>query len=235
MRDSGPFDGRNNREAMPDIIAWLESRAMAKATVNYRLRDWLISRQRYWGAPIPYRLLRKLRNRCPCPKAAARALPRDVTFREGHGNPLAGPAKPSSIAPAPSAASPRAARPTRWTLSWIRAGTSCATAIRTTPAPFDPAMVKHWMPVDQYIGGIEHATMHLIYARFFTMVLHDIGLIDFDEPFTRLFCQGMVCKMAYYCETHKWLHEDQSWKDAARAMSSTMASAPIAARPSNRK
>ncbi len=75
--------------------------------------------------------------------------------------------------------------------------------------PFDPQIIKHWMPVDQYIGGIEHATMHLIYARFFTMVLHDIGLLDFDEPFKRLFCQGMICKTAYYCEEHKWLPEDQ--------------------------
>ena len=75
--------------------------------------------------------------------------------------------------------------------------------------PFSPEAIRHWMPVDQYIGGIEHATMHLIYARFFTMVLHDLGLIDFDEPFKKLFCQGMVCKTAYYCEEHKWLGEDQ--------------------------
>ena len=76
-------------------------------------------------------------------------------------------------------------------------------------APFSPERIAHWMPVDQYIGGIEHATMHLIYARFFTMVLHDLGLVDFEEPFARLFCQGMVCKTAYYCERCKWIPEDK--------------------------
>ena len=94
--------------------------------------------------------------------------------------------------PRPAAAR-RSARPTRWTPSSTRPGTSCATPTRTTTtAPFDRELVDYWLPVNQYIGGIEHAILHLMYARFFTKALHDIGLLGFDEPFARLFNQGMI-------------------------------------------
>ncbi len=207
MVASGPFDGRNSQEAMPDILTWLEDQGHGRKTINYRLRDWLISRQRYWGAPIPIIYC----DSCgivPVPEADLPVqLPRDVYFKAGHGNPLASSESfvhctcPSCGAPA------RRETDTMDTFvdsSWYFLRYCDA---RNASAPFDPEVLKRWMPVDQYIGGIEHATMHLIYARFFTMALHDMGLVDFDEPFKRLFCQGMVCKTAYFCPEHKWLPE----------------------------
>ncbi len=209
MINSGPFDGRNNREAMPDIIRWLEEKGYGEGTINYRLRDWLISRQRYWGAPIPIIYCDDC-GTVPVPEDQLPVLlPTDVHFQEGGGNPLA--ASESFL----RCECPTCGKPARretdtmdtfvdsswYFLRYADPGNDAQ--------PFSPEAIRHWMPVDQYIGGIEHATMHLIYARFFTMVLHDLGLIDFDEPFKQLFCQGMVCKTAYYCEEHKWLGEDQ--------------------------
>jgi len=207
MTRSGPFDGRNNREAMADIIQWLAQQGFGQKTINYRLRDWLISRQRYWGAPIPVVYC----DACgivPVPESDLPVrLPHDVHFKEGHGNPLA--SSESFVHCACPACGAPGRRETDTMDTFVDSSWYFLRYCdpHNTEAPFDPAILKRWMPVDQYIGGIEHATMHLIYARFFTMVLHDIGLIDFEEPFKRLFCQGMVCKMAYFCETHKWLHE----------------------------
>jgi leucyl-tRNA synthetase len=209
MVHSGPFDGRNNSEAMSDIIAWLAVQGYGEGTINYRLRDWLISRQRYWGVPIPVVYC----DACgvvPVPEEDLPVLlPTDVEFREGHGNPLA---SSESFVNCTCPACGNAAKRETDTMdtfvdsSWYFLRYCDA---QNSERPFDPDIIRQWMPVDQYIGGIEHATMHLIYARFFTMALHDMGLIDFDEPFKHLFCQGMVCKTAYYCEEHKWLAEDQ--------------------------
>ena len=209
MINSGPFDGRNNREAMGDIIKWLEENGYGEGTVNYRLRDWLISRQRYWGAPIPVIYCEDC-GTVPVPEEDLPVkLPTDVVFREGHGNPLA--SSESFV----NCTCPNCGKPARRETDTMDTFVDSSWYFlrycdpKNSEQPFDPQEIKRWMPVDQYIGGIEHATMHLIYARFFTMVLHDIGLLDFDEPFKNLFCQGMVCKTAYYCEEHKWLHEDQ--------------------------
>ncbi len=209
MVNSGPFDGRNNREAMDDIIKWLEENDVGQGTVNYRLRDWLISRQRYWGAPIPIVYC----DACgivPVPeKDLPVRLPTDVQFREGGGNPLAG--SESFV----NCACPRCGKPARRETDTMDTFVDSSWYFLRYCDPqnheriFDPEKVRYWMQVDQYIGGIEHATMHLIYARFFTMVMHDLGLVDFDEPFTRLFCQGMVCKTAYYCEKCKWIPEER--------------------------
>jgi len=207
MVDSGPFNGRNNIEAMTDIIAWLAREGHGEGTVNYRLRDWLISRQRYWGAPIPI-VYCETCGTVPVPeKDLPVSLPTDVQFQKDGGNPLV---RCDTFVRCACPACGKPARRETDTMdtfvdsSWYFLRYCDA---RNDAAVFAPKAMQHWMRVDQYIGGIEHATMHLIYARFFTMVLHDLGLVDFDEPFERLFCQGMVCKTAYYCEACKWLPE----------------------------
>ncbi len=189
---SGPFDGLPNREAMTKIAEWMESKGIGKRVVNFRLRDWLISRQRYWGCPIPI---------VYCQKCGQVPVPEDqlpVTL------PVDLPYQPSGMlesSPAfAQAACPRCGGPGRRETdtmdtfidsSWYYLRyASPRDAVRV----FDPAAVKYWMPVDQYIGGIEHAILHLLYSRFFTKVLHDRGLLDFDEPFSALFTQGMVLK-----------------------------------------
>jgi len=209
MVGSGPFDGRNNREAMSDIIKWLDTEGYGKGTVNYRLRDWLISRQRYWGAPIPIVYCDDC-GTVPVPEEDLPVLlPKDVQFSKDGGNPLA--TSKSFV----NCDCPKCGKPARRETDTMDTFVDSSWYFLRYCDPknekhaFDPEQISKWMPVDQYIGGIEHATMHLIYARFFTMVLKDLGLIDFEEPFARLFCQGMVCKTAYYCDTHKWLHEDQ--------------------------
>jgi len=209
MVDSGPFSGRHNLEAMGEIIAWLDSNGLGSAEVNYKLRDWLLSRQRYWGCPIPLVTCRSC-GIVPVPDEDLPVLlPTDVAFRASGGNPL------TSSESFVHTTCPRCGGPAeRETDTMDTFVDSSWYFLRycdpgNASAPYSPESIRSWMPVDQYIGGIEHATMHLIYARFFTMALHDLGLLDFDEPFTRLFCQGMVCKTAYYCELHKWLAEDR--------------------------
>ncbi len=209
MTKSGPFDGQNNHKAMPEIISWLKEQGCGEGTINYRLRDWLISRQRYWGAPIPIIYCDDC-GAVPVPEEDLPVrLPTDVAFKEGGGNPLE--TSESFI----QCSCPTCGKPAKRETDTMDTFVDSSWYFlrycdpKNTEKPFDPEEIKKWMPVDQYIGGIEHATMHLIYARFFTMVLKDLGMIDFEEPFKRLFCQGMVCKTAYYCETHKWLYEKQ--------------------------
>jgi leucyl-tRNA synthetase len=216
MADSGPFDGRNNREAMADIIAWLADEGYGEATINYRLRDWLISRQRYWGAPIPVVYCDDC-GAVPVPEEDLPVkLPTDVAFNAEGGNPLAT-CESFLNTTCPTCGGP-AQRETDTMDTFVDSSwyflRYCDPT--STDGPFNSDLINKLMPVDQYIGGIEHATMHLIYARFFTLVLNDLGLINFDEPFKRLFCQGMVCKTAYYCQNCKWLHEsDVQFSDEA--------------------
>jgi leucyl-tRNA synthetase len=207
--DSGPFDGMPNTEAIRVMTQYAKDHGFGDFAVSYRLKDWLLSRQRYWGAPIPIIYC----DRCgevPAPESALPVvLPRGVEFRPTGESPLA------RHAPFVNTTCPKcggAARRETDTMdtfvdsSWyfLRYLTP-----RNTHAAFDRDLVRRWLPVDQYVGGIEHATMHLIYARFFTMVLHDLGLVDFDEPFARLFCQGMVCMTAHRCPEHLWLRESE--------------------------
>ncbi|MCP4898337.1 MAG: leucine--tRNA ligase [bacterium] len=209
MVSSGPFDGKHNLKSMPEIIGWLKEKGCGEGTINYRLRDWLISRQRYWGTPIPM-IYCDTCGQVPVPeKDLPVLLPTDVVFKEGAGNPLASSESFVNTSCPQCGAAARRETDTMDTFvdsSWYFLR-YCDP--HNAEQPFLQEEMKRWMRVDQYIGGIEHATMHLIYARFFTMVLHDLGLVDFDEPFKRLFCQGMVCKTAYYCEEHKYLPEDK--------------------------
>ncbi|NQT93433.1 MAG: leucine--tRNA ligase [Lentisphaerae bacterium] len=208
MVDSGPFDGRNNFEAIPDICAWLAKEGKGDATINYRLRDWLISRQRYWGCPIPIVYCDDCGEVLVPDGQLPVLLPNELDDYAPEGK---GPLE--ACDEFVSVACPKCGKPARRETDTIDTFIDSSwyflryLSSRDESQPFAPEAVKQWMPVDQYTGGIEHATMHLIYFRFFTMVLHDLGLIDFDEPAPNLFCQGMVCKTAHYCTTCKWLHE----------------------------
>jgi len=207
--NSGQFSGRNNREAMSDIIDYLEKSGFGKRMVNYRLRDWLLSRQRYWGAPIPI---------IHCPKCGVVPvlesdlpvkLPMDVEFRPDGESPLA--RSESFVNVKCPKCGEKAKRETDTMDTFVDSSwyylRYCSTAC--DDAPFRKDEANYWAPIDIYIGGIEHATMHLIYVRFFTMVMQELGLIDFDEPAKKLFTQGMVCATAYRCPTHKWLKADE--------------------------
>jgi leucyl-tRNA synthetase len=194
MVNSGRFDGKPNREAYDEIVDWLESEARGRRTINYKLRDWLLSRQRYWGCPIPI---------VHCPEHGLVPVPDDQLPVE----------LPHIDDYTPKGRSPLAAAE-----DWVN--TTCPTcgglAKRETDtmdtfvdsswyflrycdahndtAAFDRDVVDMWMPVDQYIGGVEHAILHLMYARFFTKALADMGYVGFQEPFANLFTQGMITR-----------------------------------------
>ena len=153
----------------------------------------MISRQRYWGCPIPIVYCDGC-GTVPVPKEQLPVLlPEDVAF-DGSGNPLT--TSESFVhTTCPSCGARRGGRRTRWTPSSIPPGISSAIPTRKNDRhPFDPERIREWMPVDEYIGGIEHAVLHLLYSRFFTKVLYDAGLVNVDEPFTSLLTQGMVLK-----------------------------------------
>jgi leucyl-tRNA synthetase len=192
--NSGFLDGLRKTEAIERMVAWLEEHGLGTGAVNYRLRDWLISRQRYWGTPIPI---------VHCPSCGEVPVPDDqlpVTLPPSAGLDL----------------TPKGTSPLGGAEEWVnvpcpRCGGAARRDIDTmdtfvdsswyflrfldpgkTDGPFDVEAARKWMPVDQYVGGVTHAILHLLYARFFTKVLHDQGMVDFTEPFTRLLNQGMV-------------------------------------------
>lgn len=209
MVNSGPFTGKNNRAAMPEIISWLKENGYGEGTVTYRLRDWLLSRQRYWGAPIPIVYCEKC-GEVPVPEEELPVrLPRNVSFKPQGDSPLKECSEFINTT-CPKCGGKATRDPdtmdTFVDSSWYYLR---YTSPHDKEVPFGREAVKYWCPVDTYIGGIEHATMHLIYVRFFAHVLHKLGLIPFEEPIKKLFCQGMICKIAHYCETDKWLKEDQ--------------------------
>jgi leucyl-tRNA synthetase len=188
------FDGMDSREALTAIVAWLDREGKGHASVNYRLRDWLVSRQRYWGTPIPIVYC----DSCGTVPVPVDQLPVQLPDIEDY---------------TPKGRSPLAAAE-----DWVRTRCpSCAGEARretdtmdtfvdsswyflrycdaaNDEAAWDPAALREWMPVDQYIGGVEHAILHLMYARFFCKALADLGHLDFQEPFSALFTQGMVTK-----------------------------------------
>lgn len=194
MVNSGDFDGMDSEVARLKITAYLEEKGIGKEKINYRLRDWLISRQRYWGAPIPIIYC----DHCgivPVPeKDLPVLLPEDVAFEPTGESPLH---KADSFI---NTTCPQCGAPARRETDTIDTFV-CSSwyflrycSPRDDERPFDPEKVGYWMPVDQYIGGVEHAILHLMYSRFITKVLYDHGLIPVDEPFTNLLTQGMVLK-----------------------------------------
>uniref|UniRef100_A0A7C2IEV5 Leucine--tRNA ligase n=1 Tax=Ammonifex degensii TaxID=42838 RepID=A0A7C2IEV5_9THEO len=194
MVNSGPFSGMGNREGMRAITVYLEEKGLGQREITYRLRDWLISRQRYWGAPIPIVYC----DRCgtvPVPeKDLPVLLPHAVAFKPTGESPLKDcPEFVNTTCPCCGRAAFRETdtMDTFICSSWYYFR---YTSPREENGPWDRTKVDRWLPVDQYIGGVEHAILHLLYARFFTKFLHDIGLVGCEEPFTNLLTQGMVLK-----------------------------------------
>ena len=192
--NSGEFSGRSNREAMEQIADHMEEEGIGHRDVNYRLRDWCISRQRYWGAPIPIIYC----DECgivPVPEEDLPVeLPEDVDFSVTGNAPL------SQVDEFMNVECPECGGPARREADTMDTFVYSAWYYLRFPsphedeAPFDRDDVEYWLPVDQYVGGIEHATGHLMYSRFITKVLHDLGRVSFREPFASLFTQGMVYK-----------------------------------------
>jgi leucyl-tRNA synthetase len=185
MVNSGQFDSLDSKTGFDRVIAWLEEKGIGRRSVKYRLRDWLISRQRYWGCPIPI---------VYCEVDGIVPVPYDQL--------------PVLL---PEEYKPLGDNPDFWRTKCPKCGRDARRETDTMDtfvdsswyflryasphdeqAPFDPELANHWMAVDQYTGGVEHAILHLLYSRFFTKVLHDAGLLDVQEPFMRLFNQGMV-------------------------------------------
>ena len=192
MINSSFLNGLDIHAATKKIMDYFEEKGWGKRTIRYRLRDWGISRQRYWGTPIPVIYCKKCGIVPVDEKDLPVMLPAGIEFT-GHGNPLAN-FKPFVETKCPKCKGP-ARRETDTMDTFVDSSWYFLRYCNpSSKEMFDKKAVKYWMPVDQYIGGAEHAVMHLLYARFFVKALRDMGLLDFGEPFTRLFNQGIVYK-----------------------------------------
>ena len=206
MIHSGPFDGLNNEAAKDAIVAHLAKKELGKKTVSFRLRDWGISRQRYWGAPIPVVHCKRcgvvpvLESQLPV------VLPEDADLLEGGRSPLPE-LDDFKKTECPECGAKDARRETDTMDTFVESSwyfeRYCSP--RYDQGMLDRSAVAYWMPVDQYIGGVEHAILHLLYSRYFTRVLREFGLVEFKEPFTRLLTQGMVCKETLSCPNHGFI------------------------------
>ncbi|MGM0643142.1 MAG: leucine--tRNA ligase [Thermodesulfobacteriota bacterium] len=208
--NSGKFDAMDNQEAMEAITCMLEENKSGKKAVSFRLRDWGISRQRYWGTPIPV---------IHCPDCGIVPvpedelpveLPEDADMLESGGSPL--PALDRFMRTrCPECSREDAKRDTDTMDTFVESSwyflRYCSP--RYEHGMFEKSSVDYWMPVDQYIGGVEHAVMHLLYSRYFMRVLHTLGMVEFKEPFTRLLTQGMVCKETVSCPEHGFLFPEE--------------------------
>ncbi len=197
---SGKYSGLSSEEAFEAIADDLEQQGIGKRTVNYRLRDWGVSRQRYWGAPIPMMTLADGSERPVPDDQLPVALPEDVEM-DGVKSPIkADPKWCQTTFEGQPATLETDTFDTFMESSWYYAR-FCSP--NYDKGMLDPAAANYWLPVDQYIGGIEHAILHLLYARFFHKLLRDVGLVTSSEPFNRLLCQGMVLAETYYREDDK--------------------------------
>jgi len=192
MVNSGKFNGLNSEKGIEAVSEFLEDKGWGKRTVSYKLRDWLISRQRYWGAPIPMVYCKKCGIVPVQEKDLPVLLPEDAEFRPTGESPL------KYCEEFVNTTCPKCGSPAQRETDTIDGFfCSCWYMLRyCSPhyqkAAFDPAKVKHWLPVNLYTGGAEHAVMHLLYTRFFIKAIRDMGLVDFSEPFIRLFNQGII-------------------------------------------
>jgi len=209
--NSGQFNGMENTKVLEAIADFLEAQGKGRRTIQYRLRDWGISRQRYWGAPIP------MINCDKCGIVPVKEedlpviLPENVVFSPEGGSPLA--ALPEFIHTTCPKCGGKAARETDTMDTFVESSwyfdRYCCPDCDVKPG-LDRQKLDYWMPVDQYIGGIEHAILHLLYSRFYTKMLRDFGVIGVDEPFTNLLTQGMVCKETMKCKEHGYLYPEQA-------------------------
>ena len=192
--NSGEFNGMNNKEAIGKFIELVEEWGIGKRTINYRLRDWLISRQRYWGTPIPMIYCEDCGWVPEKEENLPVLLPTDVEFTGKGESPLTT-SKVFADVVCPKCGKP-AKRETDTMDTFLDSSWYFLRYCdpKNTEAPFDSAKANYWMNVDQYIGGVEHAILHLMYSRFFQMALYDMGLVDCEEPFKNLLTQGMVNK-----------------------------------------
>jgi leucyl-tRNA synthetase len=194
MTGSGRFDGKHNREAYREIVDWLAAEGRGHAAVNYRLRDWLVSRQRYWGAPIPVVYCEE----CGIVPVPEEQLPVELPAVEDYApqgrSPLA--AAEDWVATNCPRCGGAARRETDTMDTFVDSSWYFIRYLdsRNEAAAWDRAAADHWLPVDQYIGGVEHAILHLMYARFFTKALADMGQLSVQEPFANLFTQGMITR-----------------------------------------
>jgi leucyl-tRNA synthetase len=202
MVHSGAFSGMDSQEGKLAVCQLLEEQGIGKRAVNYRIRDWLISRQRYWGTPIPV-IYCDVCGVVPVPESDLPViLPQDVAITMTGGSPLA------RVEAFVRTTCPTCRRPARRETDTMDTFVDSSwyflrfASPQEASRPLDPTKVQYWLPVDQYIGGIEHAVLHLLYARFFTKVCRDLGLTTISEPFTNLLTQGMVCKESYRCPEH---------------------------------
>jgi len=204
--NSGEFNGLSSDTAYRKIGEWLRDRGKGDFTVNFKLQDWLISRQRYWGAPIPM---------VHCPECGVVPVPEENLPVELPEVEFIGNKGLSAIDDFVETTCPNCGAKARretdtmdtfvdsswYYLRYISAGDD--------EKIFDSDTVNDWLPVDQYVGGVEHAILHLLYSRFITKFLRDIDLVDFDEPFEKLFTQGMISHQAYRCDEHGWIRPDE--------------------------
>ncbi|HEY7586651.1 MAG TPA: leucine--tRNA ligase [Candidatus Deferrimicrobiaceae bacterium] len=209
MADSGPFTGMDNEAGKREITRHFEREGIGRGKVQYRLRDWGVSRQRYWGCPIPVIHCAKC-GAVPVPEEDLPVvLPEDLPYTREKGNPLAAADKWASV-PCPSCGA-KARRETDTFDTFFESSWYFLRYIdpHNDGEPLDRGKMRAWMPVDQYVGGVEHACMHLIYARFFHKYLRDRGLAPGNEPFKRLLSQGMVCMATLECPKHGWRYPEE--------------------------
>ena len=219
MVESGDFAGLANTTGKEQIAARAEANGWGKKAIRYRLRDWGVSRQRYWGTPIPIIYCERC-GTVPVPENQLPVkLPDDVPFTGKGGSPLS--ESKSFVEVACPKCGSRARRDTDTMDTFVDSSWYFLrfTSPHGSSAPFNKGQSDYWMAVDQYIGGVEHAVLHLLYARFFTKALRDLGLTETGEPFTNLLTQGMVSKETYRCPEHGWLFpgelvgsEKDGWK-----------------------
>ncbi len=218
MVNSGEFNGLKNKDGQEKIADYLEETGLGKRAVTYRIKDWGVSRQRYWGAPIPVIHCEKCGIQ-PVPfEDLPIVLPEDADLLEGGRSPLSE-LEYFKKATCPKCGDENARRETDTMDTFVESSwyfeRYCSP--HCDDGMFDTEAVRYWMPVDQYIGGVEHAVMHLLYSRYFTRVLKEMGLTGFREPFTRLLTQGMVCKETTSCPEHGFLFpEEVTEKEGSR-------------------